>query len=340
MMKKSIAPLFITGYWLIYLFLSGRGMFEDDDPIGVWLANAFNGMFSFFIFYFLLVPTFLAKKKFLPFIGWGMGVIIVAAILPSLFVLYIGRDSPVSIPAHIQWELAQELLFIFSILALLNSIMATIIKGFLTWYNDLREKTELEKKNLQMELSLLKSHLNPHFLFNTLNNIDILIETDPKAASSYLQKLSDILRFVVYETSQEKIPLTKELAYIRKYVELHQIRTSNKQYVNLKISGDPGRLMIGPMLFIPFIENAFKHGSNKKINGAITLEISIDDKEIRFNCINMYDQFKTSVEQHSGLGIALLRQRLDLLYKDHYKLEINQGEDTFRVTSVIKLDGY
>ena len=106
------------------------------------------------------------------------------------------------------------------------------------------------------------------------------------------------------------------------------------------ITGDPGQWMIGPMLFIPFIENAFKHASNKKMNGAITLEISIDDKQIHFKCINMYDKTKSSVEEHSGLGIALLRQRLDLLYKDHYELEINQRENTFSVTSVIKLDGH
>jgi sensor histidine kinase YesM len=337
-MKRSFALLFNTGYWLIYLFLTGRGIFKDNDPIGVWLANVLNGMISFFAFYFWLVPMFLAKKKLLPFIGWGMGVIIVAALIPTLLILFISRD--VQIIASILWEMALQIFFIFGILALLNGIMATIIKGFFTWYNELHEKTELEKKNLQMELSLLKAHLNPHFLFNTLNNIDILIETDPKAASSYLQKLSDILRFVVYETSLEKIPLTKELAYIRKYVELQQIRTSNKQYVNLTITGDPGQLMIGPMLFIPFIENAFKHASNKKMNGAITLEISIDDKQIRFNCINMYDRSKSLVEEHSGLGIALLRQRLDLLYKDHYDLEINQQENTFSVIAVIKLDGH
>jgi len=106
------------------------------------------------------------------------------------------------------------------------------------------------------------------------------------------------------------------------------------------ISGDPGQSMIGPMLFIPFIENAFKHASNKKMNGAITLEISIDDKQIRFNCTNMYDRSKSLVSAHSGLGIALLRQRLDLLYKDHYELEINQTENTFSVTAVIKLDGH
>ena len=339
-MKKSTALLFNTGYWLIYLILSGRGMFKDNDPAGVWLVNVFNGMFSFFAFYFLLVPRFLAKKKFLPFIGWGMGVIITAGIIPALFLVILSRKAPTFITAGIQWELAKWSFLVFSILALANSIMATIIKGFFTWYNELHEKTVLEKKNLQMELSLLKAHLNPHFLFNTLNNIDILIETDPKAASLYLQKLSDILRFVVYETALEKIPLTKELAYIKKYVELQQIRTSNKQYVNLRISGDPGQLMIGPMLFIPFIENAFKHASNKKMNGAITLEISIEDKQILFNCINMYDKSKLSVEEHSGLGIALLRQRLELLYKNRYTLKINQQENTYHVTAVIKLDGH
>jgi two-component system LytT family sensor kinase len=339
-MKKSIALLFNTGYWLIYMFLTVRGVFKDDDPIGVWLVNVLNGMVSFFTFYFLLVPRFLAKKKFLPFFGWGMVVIIVAAIIPTLLILFLSQGAPDFITANIQRELAQNSFLVFSVFALLNGIMATIIKGFFAWYNEIHEKTELEKKNLQMELSLLKTHLNPHFLFNTLNNIDILIETDPKAASSYLQKLSDILRFVVYETSQEKIPLTKELAYIKKYVELQQIRTSNKQYVNLIISGEPGQLMIGPMLFIPFIENAFKHASNKKMNGAVTLEISIHDKQINFNCTNMYDKSRSSVEEHSGLGIALIRQRLDLLYKNHYALEINQTENTFSVTAVIKLDAH
>jgi sensor histidine kinase YesM len=339
-MKKSIALLFNTGYLLIYMLLTVKGVFKDDDPIGVWLVNVLNGMVPFFTFYFLLVPRFLAKKKFLPFIGWGIVVIIVAALIPTALILFLSRSAPLYITASIQWELAINSLLVFSIFALLNGIMATVIKGFFGWYNEVHERTELEKTNLQMELSLLKTHLNPHFLFNTLNNIDILIETDPKAASSYLQKLSDILRFVVYETSQEKVLLTKELAYIRKYVELQQIRTTNKQYVNLMIAGDPGQLMIGPMLFIPFIENAFKHASNKKMNGAITLEISIADKQVRFNCTNLYDKAKSSVEAHSGLGIALIRQRFDLLYKDHYELEINQTEDTFRVTAVIKLDGH
>src|SRR5688572_31478920 len=95
-MKKSIALLFNTGYWLIYLLLTVRGIFKDDDPIGVWLVNVLNGMFSYFMFYFLLVPRFLAKKKFLPFIGWGMGVIIVAAIFPTLLILFLRSEEHTS----------------------------------------------------------------------------------------------------------------------------------------------------------------------------------------------------------------------------------------------------
>ncbi|OQP40003.1 hypothetical protein A4H97_17450 [Niastella yeongjuensis] len=337
-MKKSTPLFFVSGYWLIYLFASGRDAYHGIEPLDTWLIYFLNGGFSFFIFYLLLVPGFLAKNKFLPFFGWGIMALIVTAFISTLLTPLSNRDSPAIATTGIQWVQEQKAFLVFMGLALANSIMATIIKGFFIWYHELHEKTELEKKNLQMELSLLKAQLNPHFLFNTLNNIDMLIGTDPQAASSYLQKLSDILRFIVYETSQEKIPLTKELAYIKKYVELQQIRTSNKQYVNLNILGNPGQLMIGPMLFIPFIENAFKHASNKKTNGAITLEILIAEKQIHFTCINLYDKSKSLIEEHSGLGIALIRQRLDLLYKDHYKLEINQRENLYCVTSVIKLD--
>src|SRR5688572_18892089 len=127
MMKRSAALLFNAAYWLIYLLLTGRGIFKDDDPIGVWLVNVLNGMFSYFTFYFLLVPRFLAKKKFPSFIGWGMGVIIVAAIIPTLSILFLNRDAFGFFTAGIQWELALNFLLVFSILALLNGIMATII---------------------------------------------------------------------------------------------------------------------------------------------------------------------------------------------------------------------
>ncbi len=120
-----------------------------------------------------------------------------------------------------------------------------------------------------MELALVKSQINPHFLFNTINNIDVLISKDAERASAYLNKLSDIMRFMLYETKPAKIPLPKELTYIEKFIELQKIRTTNEHYVNYSIKGDTANFMIPPMLLISFIENAFKYADNKKVENAI-----------------------------------------------------------------------
>ena len=156
--------------------------------------------------------------------------------------------------------------------------MCIIIKGFITWFEEIQVKEALQLKNLSTELDLIKSQLDPHFLFNTINNIDTLLLNSPELASQYLNKLSDILRFMLFETKTDKIPLSKEIAYIEKYIELQKIRTSNSNFVNLAIKGDISNHTIPAMLFIPFIENAFKHVSNKKTDNAIniTLEIPIN----------------------------------------------------------------
>lgn len=191
-----------------------------------------------------------------------------------------------------------------------------------------------------MELSLLKARLDPHFLFNTLNNIDVLIDEDAKAASMYLQKLSGIMRFVLYETPLERVALVKELDYIEKYIELQKIRTLNEQYIHMNITGCADDLLIAPMLFIPFIENAFKHVTNKKIKDAITIRIVITEDEIHFTCMNVFDRAIYPPSDQGGLGITLIRQRLELLYKGHYKLEIRQTGDIFRIECTIRLKEY
>ena len=148
----------------------------------------------------------------------------------------------------------------------IHGVMALVIRGFITWYDEIKLKEGLAKEKHDMELALIKSQINPHFLFNTINNIDFLITKDSTKASEYLNKLSDILRYMVYETKTEKIPLTTELNYIEKYLELQRIRTSNADYVSFEVIGNANNLMIAPMILFPFIENAFKHTeSNKKL---------------------------------------------------------------------------
>lgn len=236
----------------------------------------------------------------------------------------------------IQWTLV----FLFcTFLALINGMMGTLMKGFITWYTEIHIKELLSKKNLQTELALLKAQINPHFLFNTLNNIDILIEKNAQTASVFLKKLSDILRFILYDTQEERIPLTLELEYIQKYIDLQNIRTANEEFVTYEVRGETNKQLIPPMLFIPFIENAFKHSTNKKIKEAILIRMEMaGDNKVIFQCKNVISAEKTIPSRNGGLGIELIRQRLQLLYADKHMLTIHQSPETFEVDLTINLN--
>ena len=330
--------LFLFGFmYFISHVITGRGIFFVGDLYAILFFVCLAGLVGFYTFYFWLTPGLLSKKKFLPFIGLGIGVSIATGLLSTLLVS-MSIYSVVSIIPEAKVQIS--LLAGFALLALINGILGTIVRGFITWYSEIRLKDMLEKKNLQTELSLLKARLDPHFLFNTLNNIDVLIDEDAKAASMYLQKLSGIMRFVLYETPQERVALAKELDYIEKYIELQKIRTLNEQYVHMSITGCADELLIAPMLFIPFIENAFKHVTNKKTKDAITIRIVITGDEIHFTCMNVFDKAISPATDQSGLGITLIRQRLELLYKGYYELEIRQTGDIFSVKCTIRLKEY
>ncbi len=221
------------------------------------------------------------------------------------------------------------------LIALVNGVMGFVLKGFVTWYSDLKLMEELNKKNYEMELALVKNQINPHFLFNTINNIDVLIMKDAAQASAYLNKLSDIMRFMLYETKTEKIPLSKELTYIEKYIDLQKIRTSNTNYVNYKVEGDADDLLIAPMLFIPFIENAFKHAENKKLDNAVNIKINISKEMITFECENKFNEGASNNDEQSGLGNELIAKRLQLLYPNKHTLDVSNKNQTYYVKLVV-----
>ena len=191
-------------------------------------------------------------------------------------------------------------------IALISGVIAMVMRGFITWFDEIKLKSELQQKNNEMEMALVKSQLDPHFLFNTINNIDVLILKNADKASNYLNQLSDIMRFMLYETKSDKISLFKEIEYIKKYIELQKIRTANLSYVNFNLSGDSSNKLIAPMIFIPFIENAFKHNNNKKLEDAITINIKIEEENIIFECINKFDSNRKSKEEDNGLGLSLI----------------------------------
>jgi sensor histidine kinase YesM len=189
----------------------------------------------------------LQAKRFLLLAGCGLLTILCSGII-TLAVLSI---PGMGYNTHVGWQERMWMIIFLALLAGVHGIIGTVMRGFISWYGDIRIKAALQQKNHETELALVKSQLNPHFLFNTIHNIDVLIEKNAAQASLYLNKLSDIMRFMLYEAKTEQIPLSRELAYIERYIDLQKIRTANTNYVQYHVTGNAGNLMIAPLLFIP-----------------------------------------------------------------------------------------
>jgi LytS/YehU family sensor histidine kinase len=214
-------------------------------------------------------------------------------------------------------------------------IVALVIKGFITWLQEIQLKEALKEKNYEMEMALVKSQLDPHLLFNTINNIDALILKDAVRASEYLNKLSNIMRFILYETKTDRIALSREIEYIGKYIDLQKMRTANESYVRYTVIGNAENKQIAPMVFIPFIENAFKHSHNKKVENAITVNIFIEEETTRLYCENKCDNNYKRDDKDSGLGNELIQKRLNLIYAEKHQLQVNKTSDIYSVNLTI-----
>ncbi|MGF7231430.1 sensor histidine kinase [Arachidicoccus sp.] len=203
------------------------------------------------------------------------------------------------------------------------------------WFYAEKLKEEVSKQQLETELSLLRSQVNPHFLFNTLNSIYSLTLTNNEKAPDAVMKLSRIMRYTLEEAQSEFVPLEDELAFINSYLELQKIRVTDKVQVIYEVKGNDGDTKIPPLLLIPFIENAFKYGVSARNKTSIKVIIVVENKQLFFNCENDIIP-NISMQPGTGLGIANVRRRLELLYKKNYTLNISTEEDKYKV--VLRLE--
>lgn len=348
-MKKYIVVLLHIGFWLCYLILImvilGTLFGNDGDVSEKRVANAFNiliyftlipSAISFYLFYFYLFSKFIQPQRFLLAGIYGVLIALGAAIIgyTLLQLIVISSDDDCIKNEGIGTIIAMVLFMTF--VALISGIISLVIKGFITWFEEVKLKDELTIKNRETELALVKSQLDPHFLFNTINNIDVLILKNADQASDYLNKLSDIMRFMLFETKTEEILLTKEIEYIQKYIELQKIRTANQSYVHFEVIGSPNKCLMAPMVFIPFIENAFKHTNNKKLENAIRIQIIINAESIQLLCENKFDPHRKQQQENNGLGNELIKKRLELLYPNRHTLEVNNQGELYSVHLIIQ----
>ncbi|MBR1543674.1 MAG: histidine kinase [Muribaculaceae bacterium] len=219
----------------------------------------------------------------------------------------------------------------FTILLLLLGVNVGV-KYFFMSIKRTHEIEELEKKTLEQQLEYLKYQINPHFFMNTLNNIHALVDVNPDKAKSSILELSKLMRYVLYESNNPSVPLQRELEFIRHYIELMRMRYTEKVEIDVNLPADCSSRPIPPLMFISFVENAFKHGVSYVQSSKIKISVEEDEHKVKFMCSNTK---ASSNGEQGGIGMENSRKRLSLIYKEDYTLQVDEAGDTYDVLLVI-----
>lgn len=220
--------------------------------------------------------------------------------------------------------------------------VGTSLEMVIQWENQKRNQEKIEREKVTAELSFLKSQVNPHFLFNTLNNIYSLAEQRSDKTGKSILLLASLMRYMLYDTSDGKILLSSEIKHIEEYIELQRMRIAAVKtvLVDFKNNVQAERVLIEPLIFVPFIENAFKHGISYIHNSFVKIQLSVENDVLYFSVLNSkkYSGNLIVKDRGKGVGIANVQRRLELLYPDRHKLEIKDGGDSYAVSLIIKID--
>ena len=280
---------------------------------------------------FILVPKFLLKNKtsFYLLIVVGIAVVIVLANIyvddwlniHQLMEAAFHKSGP---PKHHGgrdhgWDLAM-----IAITALVLGV-STSITAIQKWQADKQLNQELEQDRVSSELSFLKAQINPHFFFNTLNNIYALTQVDADVAGKAIHQLSRMMRYLLYDTQQGQTMLSQEIAFVKDYISLMQLRLTDVVKVNIDTPANLQDVPLAPMIFLPFVENAFKHGVSATQQSHIDIVVLQKGKVLDLSVKNsIINDNSVSLDTNSGIGLVNTRRRLDLLYPGKYKLDIEE----------------
>ncbi|MBN1953304.1 MAG: histidine kinase [Bacteroidales bacterium] len=334
MLKKLIFTSVHLIFWSVFIALSLQTAFNITDGwkffkayYPVYIVHLVWAAVAVYMTYFRLANFILQQRK--PY-RYLISSLAASPLISGFFfsVLYLGFQD-------IQEMLTLRLYTGSTITTFILIQLGTLIRAFEHWYNSQENKAEQEKINLQNELNLLRNQVNPHFLFNTLNNIDSLIRHDPKMASQAIIKLSDMMRYMLYETNTELVRLSQEKKYLEDLLDLHRLRHQSPDAIQFKHSILDGDRQIRPFLLLPFVENALKFASEKEGKPLVTVFLLDDGSALDFICTNYFDPHRQE-KSVGGLGIENVKKRLEAYYPRRYELEIEKKSDLYRVRLNLK----
>ncbi len=342
--KIFIVIFHITGWILLYLLppLITQSEIKLPQNFGDWL-NWILVFTFFYVNYLWLVPYILSKSKFLIYFLTIFLMLSTCYFASASYARHKYNMESREHKANSQQAVSHHrpprfrgyfsALFCLTILALSTSIRVT--EG---WYSNEKQKKEMENQKLGAELSLLKSQINPHFFFNTLNSIYSLAIVKSDRTPEAVLKLSELMRYIIYDTERKTVPLSKEVEYIANYIELQRLRLPDEVKVRLKTDMGDSDAVIEPLLLLPFVENAFKHGVDVEKGGTILIDIKLTGSELKLHVANPLVKDNGNImDKHSGIGVKNTLKRLRLLYQDNFTFSAGPVRNNYVVDLVVKI---
>ncbi len=333
-MKFNIRLIYNVIFWIVILGLE-MTMFITANKIpfssALWMVfiRVPSELFIYFTAIYFLFPQLFIKKYFQFFI-YLIAVMVITVFIFRISHFYFGLEKPLSNSFWEEWkkEPPSYLEFFYY---LRNPTIALALYYLPKYIEIENKKKEAEKLKVIAEMNLLKTQIQPHFLFNSLNNLYSLTLANSKLASEYVLKLSEIMEYLLYKANKDFIPIKLEIDHITNYVELEKLKYGDRLHISWDIDKETLKTEIAPLLLFTFIENAFKHGTSKDVNNTfISISLKKVTDKLVYTVVNSLPiELKTKKNLIGGKGIAILESRLKLSYENKYKLSFNTNENTF-----------
>ena len=346
-MNKRVLFFLHVGYWVLILAQSllealGTGVLGTQTDWFLFFSIVLpvrtlqTGCMALFFYvnYLLLIPYALKKGNILYYVFSLLGCLLIFSPL-----YYLMEQHVYPLMGWKTYVLDLDFTFAFVVTLSANFVhifLALLLSYLMDWRILLAEKEAVEKEQLKTELAFLKSQVNPHYLFNTINDIYSLTQQQAEEAPEALLKLSELLRYMLRESDGPYVPLTNEITYLENVVALQKIGHKGKAHINFEVGGTINRQRIAPLILINFVENSFKHGVFTNSEDPIQILISVEENTFKLHIRNTVNSAKK--DKTGGIGLANVKRRLSLVYPDRHELFIDRQTDLFIVDLKIDLN--
>ncbi|MEP7268969.1 MAG: histidine kinase [Saprospiraceae bacterium] len=343
--QKNRVPIMHMLFWLAYFSFffyqisnHPKNNTEETPFIEIFL-NAFSHTVYLatvaYLNYFIILPRYLSSKK-----GWNyileftlMAVIITLIYVPMKRLLTDGYTY------HNGFYYSYRFIFGSFVTSIFVAVFVASLRFFTEWQELDELKTKYKNEKLTAELKFLKNQINPHFLFNTLNNLYALAYSNSPQTTEVISKLSQMMRYMVYDCNNDYVPLSKEIEYINNYIALEKLRLNNNIPIEFTVTGNPHDKKIMPLLLIPFLENAFKHGVSNTHDSWVKAQLECNGKSISLHVSNSKSTHNGSAAStNSGVGLENVKRRLMLNYPEKHKINLVSTDDEYIANLEVQLN--